>query len=101
MDTSPKTEVERAFLSLPPEERQAIISHGTALRLSDLRKRLFLAESKIQHFEEKYQIEPAGPPAPAPLGVIHLDRATLEASRGTNFGQAVVQWEKGPNEIRR
>ena len=49
------TQVETAFLSLAPEEREAIISRGTALRLSDLRKRLFLAESKVRHFEEKYQ----------------------------------------------
>jgi hypothetical protein len=46
--------MEKTFLSLPREERGAIISHGTALRLSDLSKRLFLAESKVRHFEEKY-----------------------------------------------
>ena len=47
--------VEKAFLMLPPAEREMVITHGAALRLSDLRKRLFLAESKIHHFEEKYQ----------------------------------------------
>ena len=47
--------MENAFLSLAPEEREVIISHGTALRLSDLRKRLFLAESKVQRFEGKYR----------------------------------------------
>jgi len=51
-----RAQMERTFLSLPLEERNAIISHGAALRLSDLRKRLFLAESKVQHFEEKYKI---------------------------------------------
>jgi len=56
MDTGIKTRVEKTFLSLPREERKSIISHGTALRLSDLRKRLFLAESKVRHFEEKYQV---------------------------------------------
>jgi len=56
MDTGIKTRVEKTFLSLPREERETIISHGTALRLSDLRKRLFLAESKVRHFEEKYQV---------------------------------------------
>lgn len=55
MDTEIKTRVEKTFLSLPREERETIISHGTALRLSDLRKRLFLAESKVRHFEEKYK----------------------------------------------
>jgi hypothetical protein len=56
MDTDIKTQVEKTFLSLPREERETIISHGTALRLSDLRKRLFLAESKVRHFEEKYKV---------------------------------------------
>lgn len=56
MDADIKTQVEKTFLSLPREEREAIISHGTALRLSHQRKRLFLAESKIRHFEEKYNV---------------------------------------------
>ncbi len=56
MDTGVKTPVERAFLSLSCEEREAIISHGTALRLCNLRKRLFLAESKVRHFEEKHRV---------------------------------------------
>lgn len=46
--------MESLFSSLAPEERASVISHGVALRLSDLRKRLFLAESKVRHFEEKY-----------------------------------------------
>lgn len=49
-------EMEKAFLTLSPEEREAVISHGVALRLSHLKKRLFLAESKIRHFEEKYKM---------------------------------------------
>ena len=48
-------QAEQAFLKLPQEERQVIISHGAALRLSDLKKQHFLAISKIRHFEEKYQ----------------------------------------------
>ena len=56
MDTGVKTQVEKTFLSLPREEREAIISHGTALRLSSLRKRHFLAESKVHRFEEKYRV---------------------------------------------
>lgn len=43
------------FASLPQDEKAAIISYGVAVRLSDLRKRIFLAESKVKHFEEKYQ----------------------------------------------
>jgi len=56
MDTDIRTRIEKTFLSLPPEERDAIISHWVALRLSNLRKRLFLAESKVRHFEEKYKV---------------------------------------------
>ena len=51
-----KTQVEQSFLALPGEDREAIISLGTTLRLSYLRKRLFLAESKVQHFEEQYGV---------------------------------------------
>ena len=47
--------VEKTFLTLPHLEREAVISHGVALRLSGLRKRLFLAENKIRNFEEKYE----------------------------------------------
>ncbi|MCL4862197.1 MAG: hypothetical protein KJZ93_22470 [Caldilineaceae bacterium] len=46
--------LEETFLTLPPGEREAIITHGTAIRLSNLRKRLFLAQSKVRHFEETY-----------------------------------------------
>jgi len=46
--------IEGLFSSLVPEEKASVISYGVALRLSDLRKRLFLAESKVQQFEEKY-----------------------------------------------
>jgi len=53
-DRVTKGMVEEAFLMLPPQEREAVISHGVALRLSDLRKRLFLSENKVRHFEEKY-----------------------------------------------
>lgn len=49
-------QTEQAFLSLPREEREVIISHGTALRLSDLNKRNFLATSKVRQFEEKYHM---------------------------------------------
>jgi len=51
-----KTQREKVFLSLPREERETIISHGTAIRLSNLKKQLFLAESKVRHYEEKYKV---------------------------------------------
>ena len=56
MNTGVEMQTEQIFLSLPREERETIISHGAAIRLSNLRKRLFLAESKVRHFEEQYQI---------------------------------------------
>ncbi len=60
-------EIEAAFESLRPEEKETIIRHGVAFRLSDLRKRLFLAERKVRDFEEKYgttraQLEAEGLP---------------------------------------
>ncbi len=55
MSTDAISEIEGDFSSLPREEREVIIRHGVAFRLSDLRKRLFLAESKVRHFEEKYK----------------------------------------------
>jgi len=46
--------IEDAFLILGTEERAEIISHGAAFRLSDLRNRLFLAQSKVEYFQAKY-----------------------------------------------
>jgi len=37
-----KTQREKVFLSLPREERETIISHGTAIRLSNLKKQLLI-----------------------------------------------------------
>ena len=53
---SVQTTLEETFSTLSREERGVVITHGAAIRLSDLKKRLFLAESKVRHFEEKYQI---------------------------------------------
>ena len=55
MDTDTAAAIEETFLTLPPGEREVIIRHGVALRLSELRKRLFLAQSKTRQFEEKYR----------------------------------------------
>ena len=46
--------IESEFKLLSPDEKTAVISHGVALRYSDLKKRLFLAQSKINNFEIKY-----------------------------------------------
>jgi hypothetical protein len=47
-------EIESRFLLLSPEEKTAVISHGVAIRSSELKNRLFMAQSKIRFFEEKY-----------------------------------------------
>lgn len=49
--------IESRFLLLPPEEKTSVISHGVAIRFSELNRRLFLALSKIRFFEEKYRIK--------------------------------------------
>ena len=59
--------VEQAFLELPQDERETIISHGAVLRLADLKKQHFLATHKIREFEELYhttlsQLEQKGLP---------------------------------------
>ena len=46
--------IEDMFSSLRVEEKVNIISQGVVLRLSDLRKRLDMAESRVRQFEEKY-----------------------------------------------
>ena len=56
MSTDVKTRLEETFLSLPGDERGSIITLGVTLKLSYLRKRLFLAQSKLQQFEEQYDV---------------------------------------------
>ena len=48
--------IENKFSSLPDDEKVSMISHEVALRLSEWKKRLFGADSKIRFFEEKYRI---------------------------------------------
>jgi hypothetical protein len=47
--------IESSFHILPPEEKTAVITHGVAVRFSELNNRHFLAQSKIRFFEEKYK----------------------------------------------
>lgn len=49
--------IESRFSLLSPEEKTAVISHGVAIRHSEMKNRLFLAQSKILFFEKKYGIE--------------------------------------------
>lgn len=48
--------IEELFSALPDDEKRAIISRGSAIRSSSLKKRLFLAQAKLKQFQEKYQI---------------------------------------------
>ncbi|MFH1635671.1 MAG: hypothetical protein ABIG63_16895 [Chloroflexota bacterium] len=48
--------IEDLFSSLKVEEKVNIISQGVVLRLSDLRKRLDMAENRVRQLEEKYGV---------------------------------------------
>jgi len=81
MNSSERSQVERNFLSLPIEERTAIITHGVAIRLSELRRRLFLAESKVRHLAEKYQTT-----------LPELDTEGLPDNTGYEMHEDYVMW---------
>jgi len=55
--TSIDKSIENKFLLLSLEEKIAVISHGVAVRFSDLNNRLFLAQGKVSYFEGKYHIK--------------------------------------------
>jgi hypothetical protein len=54
VDATTTSRIEEPFASRVPEEKARVISHGAALRLSDLRKRLHRARSRARHFEEPH-----------------------------------------------
>lgn len=81
MGASVGTQVEKTFASLPREEREAIISHGAVLRLSSLRKRLFLAQSKERLFEERYGIN-----------LTQLDAKGLPDDAGYEMHEDYIMW---------
>ena len=76
-----KTQREKVFLSLPREERETIISHGTAIRLSNLKKQLFLAESKVRHYEEKYKVT-----------IVQMDAEGLPDNAGCEVHEDYIMW---------
>jgi len=81
MNMGVEMQTEQIFLSLPREERKTIISHGAAFRLSHLRKRLFLAESKVRHFEEKCNVSLA-----------QLDTDGLADDAGYEMHEDYIMW---------
>ena len=46
--------VEELFSSLSPDQKMDIISHGVALRMTDLHKRMDMAKNRVRQLEEKY-----------------------------------------------
>jgi hypothetical protein len=81
MNLTVDTPIEKSFLALPSTERVTIIRHGVALRLSDLRKRLFLAESKLQSFEAKYN-----------TSLAKLDSEGLPDEAGVEMHEDYIMW---------
>ncbi len=81
MNVNMQTDMEKTFWSLPQKERNVIITHGTALRLSDLRNRLFLAISKVRHFEEKYKVS-----------LTHLDAEGLPDDADYEMHEEYIMW---------
>ena len=81
MNTVMAGQIERDFLALPQTERQTIISYGAALRLADLRKRLFFAQSKVRHFEEKHAVH-----------LVDLDANGLPDDAGVDLHEDYIMW---------
>ena len=50
-----KYDIEKLFNSLASDERKSVLSHGMAFYMSAIKKRLFLAQSKVNEFEGKYR----------------------------------------------
>ena len=81
MNTTFAEQIEHDFLALPQAERQTIISYGAALRLADLNKRLFFAESKVRYFEEKHNTD-----------LVHLDAEGLPDDAGFELHEDYIMW---------
>jgi len=73
--------IENKFSSLSSEEKISVISHGVALRLSEWKKRLFLAESKVRFFEEKYDIS-----------LVELDERGLPDDASHEMHEDYIMW---------
>ncbi|OGQ98114.1 MAG: hypothetical protein A2521_11020 [Deltaproteobacteria bacterium RIFOXYD12_FULL_57_12] len=73
--------IEDKFASLSPEEKASVISHGVALRLSEWKKRLFLAESKVRSFEDKYH-----------TSLAELDAKGLPDNAGHEMHEDYIMW---------
>ena len=98
MDTEMLTALERAFSALSRAERETIIRHGVALRFTAGQQRLFLAESKIRSFAERYhttleQLDVEGSPM---MRAMNARRLHLVASLGCGSAQACSEYTPPP-----
>ena len=81
MEPTLMEKTEKGFTSLSPEEQFAIITHGTALYLSTLEKRLFLAQAKVRQFEKTYGVSLA-----------ELDARGLPDEAGYEMHEDYLMW---------
>ena len=81
MGTATTESIEDKFSSLSAEEKVSVISHGVALRLSEWKKRLFLAESKVRSFEDKYH-----------TSLAELDAKALPDDAGHEMHEDYIIW---------
>jgi len=73
--------IENRFALLPPEEKTAVISHGVAIRFSDLNKRLFLALGKVRIYEEKYH-----------TSLLELEKSGLPDDADYEMHEEYIMW---------
>lgn len=81
MNLTVDTPIEGSFLSSPSAERVTLIRHGVALRLSDLKNRLFLAESKVRALEAKYN-----------MSLARLDAEGLHDDASVEMHENYIMW---------
>lgn len=62
---------QEAFFQIPEDERASVLAFGIAMRLSQLRERLFHAQAKVREYQEKYKM---------PLAVLDADGLPDDAS---------------------
>lgn len=81
MSAETTAQLEETFLTLPDEERGSIINLGVTMKLSYLRKRLYLAEGKVQELQTRYGTS---------LG--RLDAEGLPDDAGFEMHEDVLMW---------
>ena len=90
MRTLANESIESKFSSLSTEEKVSVISHGVALRLSEWKKRLFLAESKVRFFEEKYR-----------MSLVELDTKGLPDDADHEMHEDYIMWHHWTDTVKK